>query len=235
MAEHAFTDEGALLAVLDEALEATAEVGAPFLFMGGIASSLLGRRRGARDVDLFVRPEDVDALVAAFAARGFETEIPHPHWLAKASRRDVTVDLISRSSPDILLDDEMLDRSLTMDFHGRRLRVVPPEDLFVMKAMATGEDTPRYWYDALGIVGHNELDWDYLIRRARAAGVSRVLSALFYARSSDLVVPVEPLRTLFDLAVRAQEPRPVPQPTGSSSRRSGDDGPTPTVRLGTIR
>ena len=101
----------------------------------------------------------------------------------------VTVDVIGRSTPDIMLDDEMLDRAVTREYYGRRLTLVPPEDLIVMKALAASEDTPRYWYDALGVIGHTDLDYDYLIRRARASGSRRVLSLLLYAWSNDLVVP----------------------------------------------
>jgi hypothetical protein len=38
-----------------------------------------------------------------------------------------------------------------------------------MKALAHLEEAPRYWHDALGIIAASELDWDYLVRRARAA------------------------------------------------------------------
>lgn len=196
-----YADEGALLEALDRALPAIRDAEIPFLVMGGIASALHGRHRWTRDVDLFVRLEDGERALDTLAAAGFETEVAYPHWLSKAHLGEVTVDVITRSTPDILLDDEMLARAPELAFKGRVVPLVPPEDLFVMKALATSEDTPRYWYDALGIVGHSELDWDYLIRRARATGPQRVLSALLYARSSDLVVPPEPLVTLFEMVM----------------------------------
>ena len=63
---------------------------------------------------------------------------------------------------------------------------------------AHSEETPRYWYDGLSVLARNELDWDYLLRRARH-GPRRVMSFLLFARSNGLVIPqrvVDALRAL---------------------------------------
>jgi hypothetical protein len=96
----------------------------------------------------------------------------------------------------------MLERSRVMPFRGREVPVAPPEDLVVMKAIATSEDTPRYWYDALAIIAQTELDWDYLIARAKQHGARRVLSLLLFADSIDLVVPPAPIDALYDAITR---------------------------------
>ena len=70
----------------------------------------------------------------------------------------------------------------------RAVTVLGPEDLVVTKALAHGEETAHYWWDALAIIAGHELDWDYLLRRARR-GPRRVLSLLLYAQSTDLAVP----------------------------------------------
>ena len=49
-----------------------------------------------------------------------------------------------------------------------RCPVLGPEDLVVTKALAHGEETAHYWWDALAIVAKGELDWDYLLMRAPA-------------------------------------------------------------------
>ncbi|TMK36953.1 MAG: nucleotidyltransferase family protein [Actinobacteria bacterium] len=207
-----------LLQVLDDAVAALSDSDITFLVMGGIASAIFGRARVTSDIDLFVRQSDSDRVLEALAKRGFRTEVIYEHWLSKAALDGVTVDIISRSTPDILLDDEMVRRAVIGRFEGRRLWLVPPEDLVVMKALAASEDTPRYWYDALGIIGHADLDWDYLIRRARANGPRRVLALLLYAWSNDLVVPGDPVRTLFDLVTQnAPNPGGHRDPTGTSS------------------
>jgi hypothetical protein len=87
-----------------------------------------------------------------------------------------------------------------VEFAGRKIRVAGPEDIIMMKALAHSEPTPRYWFDALGIIARAEIDWDYLVRRARL-GRRRVLSLLFYAASKDLPVPEPPIRGLYALAM----------------------------------
>lgn len=196
-----YAEEDSLLAALDDAQDALLSVDVQFLVMGGIASGILGRPRWTRDVDLFVRPEETGRALEALAAGGFETWVEHQHWLAKAKKHGVVVDVISRSHNDILLDDEMYARRRAALFKGRTLVLVPPEDLVVMKAVAASEDTPRYWYDAIGILGRTELDYAYLVRRARAAGPRRALSLLLYAQSMDVHVPTAPLRELAGLVI----------------------------------
>ena len=190
--------EDALLAVLDDTVDALRQAGIPFLMIGGVASTVWGRDRGTADVDVFVRPEAVDAVLGALEARGFETWTEFEHWLHKARRDEVTVDIIFRTARDILLDDEMLRRATAKEYRGRTLPIAPPEDLLVMKAVAAGEDTARYWYDALGILSHAEMDWSYLVKRARQHGARRTLSLLLFATSVDLVVPAEPMAQLWD-------------------------------------
>jgi predicted nucleotidyltransferase len=191
-----------LLSVLDDAVRALRGADLPFLLMGGLATSVLGRARRVTDVDLFVHDRDVVEALAALAAAGFETMVVSPNWLAKGFKDDVLVDVISRSTHDISLTDEMLDRAIEIEVEGRRLPCVSPEDLIVMKAVATTEDTARYWYDALGLLVRPDLDWEYLVRRAKQHGARRVASLLFFAQSMDLLVPEGVVDELID-AVRS--------------------------------
>ena len=195
-------DVETFLGVLDETLDAMRDSGIPFLFIGGIGSAVYGRDRGTRDIDLYVRPEMARKTLDVLAARGFETKVEYEHWLYKAFKSGVLVDVIFRSSRDVLLTDEMLERARTMTFRGRELPVAAPEDLVVMKAIATSEDTPRYWYDAVAIIAQTELDWDYLVTRARQHGARRVLSLLLFADSLDLVVPPDPIEVLYEAITR---------------------------------
>jgi predicted nucleotidyltransferase len=191
-------DVETFLTVLDEALDAVRGADIPFLLIGGIGSAVFGRDRGTRDIDLFVRPEMAHKVLDVLGERGFETRVEYEHWLYKAYKHGVLVDVIFRSSRDILLGQEMLERASLMSFRGREVPVAPPEDLVVMKAIAASEDTPRYWYDALAIIAQTELDWTYLVARARQHGARRVLSLLLFADSVDLVVPPGPIETLYD-------------------------------------
>lgn len=192
-------DNGDLfLRVLDEALDALGKAGIPFLLIGGVGSAVYGRDQGTRDIDVFVRPETARKVLEVLGARGFDTKEVAERWLSKAIKHGVLVDVIFRSSRDILLGDDMLARARVMPFRGRMVPIAPPEDLIVMKACAMSEDTSRYWYDAVSIIAHTELDWDYLVARAREHGARRLLSLLLFATSLDIVVPSEPIETLHD-------------------------------------
>jgi predicted nucleotidyltransferase len=194
-------DEARFLEVLDQATGAIRSSGIPFVVIGGIASAAQGRPRwdprGA-DIDLFVRVEDAERAMRTLSDAGFGTEQGEPHWVLRAARRGVTVDVIFRAAGDLYLDDEMLSRAERREFRGRTLPLVSREDLLVMKALAFGEQTPSYWHEALGIIARGELDWEYVLYRARH-GTRRVLSLLVYAQSNDLPVPPRVVRELFHL------------------------------------
>lgn len=199
-------DNGDLfLRVLDEALDALGKAGIPFLLIGGVGSAVFGRDQGTRDIDVFVRPETARKVLEVLDARGFETKEVAERWLSKAIKHGVLVDVIFRSSRDILLGDDMLARARVMPFRGRMVPIAPPEDLIVMKACAMSEDTSRYWYDAVSIIAHTELDWDYLVARAREHGARRLLSLLLFATSLDIVVPSEPIETLHEAIGRGRQ------------------------------
>jgi predicted nucleotidyltransferase len=191
-------DEGAFLTVLAETADALEHKGISHLFMGGVSSATYGRPRTTRDIDVLVRPEDAGLALDALAAFGFRTEQTYPDWLYKAWKHDVPVDVVFTSSGGILLDDEMLQRATVESYRGKDVRVLPPEDLLVIKALAHEEHMPRHWHDAVAVVARCRLDWDYLVRRARRHGARRVLSLLLYAQSNDVVVPNGPVRALFD-------------------------------------
>jgi hypothetical protein len=228
--DYEYADEEALLRALDESQDALGRGGVPFLVMGGIASAIFGRPRWTHDIDLFVRLEDAGKALETLAVAGFETWVEDQHWLGKAKKHGIVVDVISRSRSDILLDDEMLRRGMSVTFRDHATTLVPPEDLAVMKAVAATEDTPRYWYDAIAIVGHAKLDWEYLLRRARAAGVRRVLSMLLYAQSNDLVVPTWVLQSLAELILGSDGRAAASAP--SSDDVGADAGATPSDEYG---
>ena len=193
-AEPAMGDD-ALDATLRDAVAALEAEHIPYLLIGGLASTLLGRPRYTRDVDLFVRQPDALRALAALGAARFETEETNPAWIYKAVKREVTVDLIFWLTGDIYVDDEMLARAPRLDWAGTPISVVPPEDLIVIKAIVHDEQNPHHWHDALGVVAACDLDWEYLAARARH-GARRVLALLVYAQANDLVVTDETIRAL---------------------------------------
>jgi predicted nucleotidyltransferase len=187
----------AVARVLSDAVGAFERAEIPYVLIGGLASSVHGRPRTSRDIDVLVRHADAKRALEALGDAGFATEETNPQWIFKATKDDVQVDLIFWLKGDIYLDEEMLERSEERDLDGVRVRVIPPEDLIVVKAVIHDEQTPRHWGDALGVIADTELDWEYLARRARK-GARRVLALLLYAQSNDLIVTDDTVRTLFD-------------------------------------
>src|SRR6195256_4256204 len=109
-ADQAFTH------VLREAVEAVSQAGYPFLVLGGLASSLVGRPRWTHDIDFLVRPDDARDILEVLARAGFTTEETDPVWIYKAFKDDVMVDIIFMVMGGIYLDDEMLAHSIERDY-----------------------------------------------------------------------------------------------------------------------
>ena len=184
--------------VVAAAAAALERAGIPYVLIGGIASSVHGRPRATDDIDLLVDPRDADRALEALGSAGFETEETDPHWIYKATKDGQTVDVMFNIKGDVHVDEEMLARARPTDFAGQGVQVAAPEDVIVIKALAHDEPSFRHWHDALAIIAAQELDWDYLVRRARY-GAHRILSLLVYAQSNDLIVPEQPIRNLFEL------------------------------------
>jgi hypothetical protein len=169
--------------------------GVPHLFMGGIASIVHGRTSWTHDLDVFIRRADEPTVVDALVAAGFRLDPTSLSWLTKLWIGDVYLDVIYSSTGPVELDEEMLARGEWAEVWSRKVPVLGPEDLVVTKALAHGEETAHYWWDALAIIAKRDLDWDYLFERARS-GPRRMLSLLLYAQSTDLAVPDSVVRRL---------------------------------------
>ena len=191
-------EEANFCAVLEETVQSLDQADIPVVLMGGIGSASHGRPRWTHDIDVFIRPEDAKRALETLEGRGFDVEETYPDWLFKAFKSDIMVDLIFKSSGGILLDDEMIERGRAIEFKGVAVKVIPPEDLIVIKAIVHDEHMPRHWHDALAVLAVADIDWEYLERRARQYGARRVLSLLIYAQSNDLIVPTGPVRRLVD-------------------------------------
>src|SRR5207249_11242151 len=192
------------------AVDAIQTAGYPFLVLGGLASSLVGRPRWTHDIELMVRPDDARDVLEALRIAGFTTEETDPVWIYKAFKDDVMVDVIFMVMGGIYLDAEMLSHSIDRSYEGLHLRIPSPEDQIVIKGIVHQEETSRHWFDALAIIGRSELDWEYLLHRARV-GARRVLALLVYAQSSDILVPQWVIRRLYEevyTQCRSGEPTP---------------------------
>lgn len=191
------TEEGARFdSVLFAALDALTEAGLPFALIGGVAASGLGRPRSTHDIDIFVRPEDADATLHVLERHGFKTEKTDIEWLYKAFKDDILVDIVFRSRGDIYFDEDMQAHTRLVEYHGRKVPLVSPEDLAIIKCAVHFEGGPHHWHDALAILSHAPMDWNYLLRRARKAP-RRLLALLLYAQSNDILIPNSVILQLF--------------------------------------
>lgn len=195
------SDDSVFAEVLRQAAKLLDEGGFDYLVMGGLGFSSLGQPRWTHDIDIFLRPDEAHDALMVLGRSGFRTEETDPWWLYKAFCHDVMVDLIFRSAGDIYLDADMMSHSSLRDFDGALIRVISPEDLVVIKAVTTSEASPHHLYDALGVISACELDWEYLVARARRGGLRRVLGLLLFAQSNDLDVPTSVLRELTGLVL----------------------------------
>ena len=189
-------EKAAFASVLTDAIEVVESEDIPYVVGGSLASMQWGRPTSIGDIDIVISPPDAKRLLGAFAAAGYETDEPEPQWLYKATKNDVTVDLIFQMQGDLYLDEVMVERGQLREIEGTKARVMPPEDFIISQAMSAREDTPDYWYNALGVLARSDLDWEYLVERA-SRSPRRVLSLLIFAESNDLTIPDTAIRSLF--------------------------------------
>src|SRR5215211_5286128 len=72
--------------------------GADFMVGGAYAfERYTGIARHTKDLDVFVRRADIEAVLRAFKDNGYQTELIFPHWLAKAFCGEDFVDIIFSS------------------------------------------------------------------------------------------------------------------------------------------
>lgn len=124
--------------------------------------------RVTKDLDLFIRPEDVPQALQHLQEHGFRCETPDPVWLAKAHRGDYFVDLISgMSNAVIVVDESWMKRALPATVAGVETRIISPEDLIGSKLFVIrrerfdGADIAHTIYGTKG-----QLDWERILHLA---------------------------------------------------------------------
>jgi predicted nucleotidyltransferase len=141
------SDDGQAFSDIEQALKKSAaalrEAGIPFLLGGSLASWARGGPETRHDLDLMIRPEDVDRAVEALQAAGLRPEDPPEEWLVKAWDGDVLVDLIF-APKGMALTDEVIARGEVLSVLGMEMRVMALEDVLVTKLMALSEHALRY-------------------------------------------------------------------------------------------
>ena len=194
--DHNMTDLESLERILFEAIDILEVSDIPYALIGGVAVKSMGRPRVTHDIDLFVRPDDAERVLHVLEEKGFTSQKRDPFWLFKAWKGDILVDVIFKSSGDIYFDEEVRSHVRRMPYLGRYVNAISPEDFLVIKAAAHQEHNPHHWHDALAVLKQGNLDWDYLMKRAKHAP-RRVLALLIYGQSNDIAVPNDVIRKLY--------------------------------------
>src|SRR3954469_24857912 len=92
------TDDEQPFSDLEEALKKSAAAlraaDIPFLLGGSLASWARGGPETRHDLDLVIKPGDVERALEALVEAGFRAERPPEEWLAKAWDGETLVDLI---------------------------------------------------------------------------------------------------------------------------------------------
>jgi hypothetical protein len=118
-----------------DVLQAMNEHGIPYAVAGAFAlQKYTGIWRETKDLDLFIKAEDVPAALKNLAERGFRCETLDPVWLSKAHRGEYFVDLISgMSNAVIMVDDSWMKRAQPTMIAGVKSQIISAEDLLASK------------------------------------------------------------------------------------------------------
>jgi hypothetical protein len=140
----------------------------PFLVGGAYAlSRYTGIFRDTKDVDIFVRPADIEPALAALALAGYRTELTFSHWLGKAFDGEHMVDVIFSSGNGFaVVDDAWFEHSVEDTVLGVPTRLCPVEEMIWSKAFIM----ERERYDGADIAHllrarAESLDWRRLLHR----------------------------------------------------------------------
>jgi hypothetical protein len=152
-----------------KSLDVLDRAGIRFAIGGAYALSYhAGIVRHTKDLDVFLKEEDVPRAVRAFEAAGYKTEFTHPHWLAKAfGEEDAFIDMIFASGNGVShVDDDWLAHALEGELFGRSVKVSPAEEIIWSKGFVQ----ERHRFDGadvnhLLLARAEQLDWPRLLRR----------------------------------------------------------------------
>jgi hypothetical protein len=151
-----------------EALARLREAGVPFLVGGTFAFERYTHiARETKDLDVFMRPQDVPDALALFADAGYHTELTFPHWLGKVCRGAHFIDFIFSSGNGVArVDDLWFAHAVTADVLGMPMQLCPAEEMIWSKAYV--QERERFdGADVLHLLRQcsGSLDWKRLLMR----------------------------------------------------------------------
>ena len=184
---------------LKRAAAALREADVPFLLGGSLASWARGGPETRHDLDLMIKPGDVERALTALTDAGMRPERPPEEWLVKAWDGDTLVDLIF-CPKGLPMDDDVIARGEELSVLGMEIRVMALEDVIATKLMALTEHSLRY--EGLLQIARalrEQVDWDTV--RARTEG-SPFARAFFVLLEGLEILPEGPRRAPSEPRVR---------------------------------
>lgn len=152
--------------IYGEALDALDLAGIRYMLGGAFAlNAYTGIWRDTKDLDVFVPEKDVARVLETLESAGFETEIAEPHWLAKAWRGDLFVDVIhANDSGTVVVEESWFANAKEIAALNRTVRVIPAEEMLLSKIFVASRDR----WDMSDVVhlifaGCGELDWERIL------------------------------------------------------------------------
>lgn len=117
-----------------QALRALNEANIPYLVGAAFARhAYTGVWRRTKDMDIFLKPEDLKDALKALRKSGYDTKIEHRHWLAKAYMDDEFVDLIFGTGHGLVrIDDRWFQNPRPAAVMGVPTWLVPIEEMIAM-------------------------------------------------------------------------------------------------------
>jgi hypothetical protein len=206
------------------ALQTLRRAGVEFLVGGAHAlHRYTGIGRDTKDLDVFLRKPDCQPALAALEGAGFKTDVPFPHWLAKAHAADRCIDIIFGSGNGVaIVDDLWFTHAVPDQVFGVPALLCPVEEMIWSKAFIM----ERERYDGADIAHlllarGRGLDWPRLVERFgprwRVLLSHLVLFGFIYPDEGDAI----PGEVLADLL-------------GRMSRAAPSSGPAERVCDGTL-
>lgn len=118
------------------------QAGIPFLVGGAYALEWhAGIVRRTKDLDLFVKADQIQAALDTLQQAGYRTEFTFPHWLGKAFCADHFIDVIFNSGNGVCpVDDDWFRFSLPGRIFEMDVRLCPIEETIWQKAFVLERD-----------------------------------------------------------------------------------------------
>jgi hypothetical protein len=168
----------AIVETLKLAVAALRDADVPFLLGGSFAAWARGGPEPQKDLDLMLRPEHVDAALAALQQAGMRPERPPEEWLVKAWHDEVMIDLIFEPA-GLEMNDQVFARGESIPVMAIETPVMALEDVLVTKLNALDEHSLNY-SQLLGIARalREQIDWRSLGRRTYASPYAKAFFTL---------------------------------------------------------